>query len=462
MKNYQKIKIAIIGAGSVSFCPSTVIDILHNPALNTLPLEIALMDIKQEALDASYDFCKKLRDKKNPDAKVTATLDLREALRGADFVVTAIEKDRYHYWSQDFHVPRRYGFRQVYGENGGPGGMFHTLRNLGPMLEIAYAMEDVCPDAYLLNYTNPEAKLVEMISKATKIKVVGLCHGEQMGVWQVADLLGMQSEDIETEVCGLNHFGCLTKIIDKKTGQDLYPLLKKKERERPKLSSWDHHALQRIMLRLYGVWLYPGTNHIGEYIAWSDGYLASAVMQYYYDPATENPWADKNNPLEFIYSIDSVAGRDWETEMSKTETKDAFEEAFTQSDNYQTSSEYGVPIIEAIAFNKPIRVGAVNVMNEGYAPNLPNGMVVEIPAIVDGNGIHPQKTGRIPTAIASMIATQGAISELLYEAYMEKSRSRLLQAVMLDPTVSSYHSAVAMINEMFELQKDILPEMHWM
>lgn len=461
MKKYEKIKIAIIGAGSVSFCPATVTDILYNEAINTLPLEIALMDIKEEALEASFNFCKKLRDKRNPNAKITATLQLKEALEGADFVITAIEKDRYHYWSQDFHIPRQYGFRQIYGENGGPGGMLHTLRNLGPMLEIAHAMEEVCPDAYLINYTNPEAKLVEMISKATKIKAVGLCHGEWWGVYQVAHMLGMKMEDIETEACGLNHFGCITKIIDKKTGKDLYPLLKEKEKGKPKLASWDHDALSRIMLRLYGVWMYPGANHIGEYMAWSDGFLASALMQYFYDPANENPWADKNNPLEFIYTIDSVAGRDWETEMFKKETKDVFEEAFTASDNYQTSNEYGVPIIEAIAFNKPLRVGAVNVMNEGYAPNLPNGMVVEIPALIDGNGIHPQKTERIPTAIASMIATQGTISELLYEAYVEKSRNKLLQAVMLDPTVSSYNNAVAMINQLFELQKDILPEMNW-
>ncbi len=461
MKKYEKIKIAIIGAGSVSFCPSTVFDILNNEAINTLPLEIALMDIKQEALDTSFAFCKKLRDKKNPNAKVSATLNLKEALQGADFVVTAIEKDRYHYWSQDFHVPRRYGFRQIYGENGGPGGMFHTLRNLGPMLEIAYAMEEVCPDAYLLNYTNPEAKLVEMIAKATKIKVVGLCHGEWWGVWQAAHILGMKMEDIETEVCGLNHFGCITKIIDKKTGEDLYPLLKEKEKQKPKLASWDHDALSRIMLRLYGVWMYPGANHIGEYMAWSDGFLASALMQYYYDPATENPWADKENPLEFIYTIDSVAGRDWETDMSQKETKDIFEEAFTASDDWTTSNEYGIPIVEAIVFNKPTRMGGVNVMNDGYAPNLPDGMVVEIPVIVDGDGIHPQKTGKIPTAIASMIATQGAISALLYEAYVEKSKNKLLQAIMLDPTVSSYQSAVALINEMFELQKEILPEMSW-
>ena len=318
--NGKRLKIAIIGAGSVSFCPTTVSDILRNESIKAADLKISLMDINQEALDISNEFCMKLKDIYKPDAVIEATLDLRGALAGADFVVTAIEKERYFYWSQDFHIPRKYGFRQIYGENGGPGGMFHTLRNLRPMLEIARMMEEVCPDAYLLNYTNPEAKLVGMISKATKIKVVGLCHGEQMGVNQAAKILEMDKEELETEVSGLNHFGVLTKLVEKKTGRDLYPLLREKEFQMEKLALWDELALSRILLRVYGVWVYPGANHIGEYLAWSDQFLASAQMQYFYDPMTEKPWSDiSNEPLEFIYSI---GGRSWEKEMFKNEKKE--------------------------------------------------------------------------------------------------------------------------------------------
>lgn len=337
--------------------------------------------------------------------------------------------------------------------------MFHTLRNLGPMLEIAKAMEEICPNAYLLNYTNPEAKLVGMISKATNIKVVGLCHGEQIGIGQVAKILEMDKNDIETEVSGLNHFGVVTKITEKKTGRDLYPELRIKERQMEKLAQWDELALSRIMLRVYGVWVYPGANHIGEYIAWSDQFLASAQMQYFYDPMTEKPWEDKDGePLEFIYSI---AGRNWEKDLFKTDKKDVFKEAFDAENKFTQNHEYGVPIIEAIAFDKPLKIGAVNVVNNGYAPGLPDGMVVEIPAVVDGAGIHPVHTQPIPTGIAAMISTQGAIADLIYDAYMEKDRKKLLQAILLDPTVSTYSNAVNLINELFELQKDILPEMYW-
>lgn len=459
MKEVKKLKIAIIGAGSVSFCPTTVSDILRNESIRQTELEIALMDIDQTALDISSGFCMKLKEKYKPDAKVSATLNLREALAGADFVITAIEKERYFYWSQDFHLPRNYGFRQIYGENGGPGGMFHTLRNLGPMLEIAHTMEELCPDAYLLNYTNPEAKLVGMIAKETNIKVAGLCHGEQMGVDQAALLLGMDKKDLDTEVSGLNHFGVLTRIVDKKTGQDLYPLLRQKEREMEKLAHWDEHALSRFLLRTYGVWVYPGTNHIGEYFAWSDQFLASAPMQYFYDPASESPWSDiKNPPLEFVYSL---SDKSWEKDMFAAEKKDVFHAAFDTDAEPEQNHEYGVPIIEAIAFGKPVKIGAVNVVNEGYAPSLPDGMVVEVPAEVDGSGIHPVKTAAIPAGLAAMMSTLGTIADLIYEAYTEKSRHKLLQAILLDPTVSTYQGAVCLINEICELQKEILPELHW-
>ena len=140
MKQYNKLKIAIIGAGSVSFCPGTLADILLSEPLSKLPVEISLMDIDEQALEVSGKYAQKVVEASGKDVKVSATLDLDKAIDGADFVITAVELDRTHYWSMDFHIPRRYGFRQIFGENGGPGGMFHTLRNLPPVLNIARAM----------------------------------------------------------------------------------------------------------------------------------------------------------------------------------------------------------------------------------------------------------------------------------------------------------------------------------
>jgi len=457
---YDKIKIVMIGAGSCCFCPVTLSDILLSDKLNALPLEICLMDIDAHALEVSHEFAKKAVAFSGRNVKLSATTVLDEALAGADFVVSAIEVDRYHYWSMDFHIPRRYGFRQVYGENGGPGGMFHFLRNLAPTLHIARRMEALCPDAFLINYTNPEAKLVEAVLKLTKIRAVGVCHGFDMGVEQVAKILGVEPDDIEVTGYGLNHFGWLTKIIDKKTGEDLYPKLKEKELKSHWLANWDEVGLSRMMLRTFGLYPYPGTNHIGEYIAWSDEFLASTKIQYFFDPVKEKPWETKKHP-RFVYDFCSnPTGIDF-SEVDKDKDQEYLENFVIGENGLTRSHEYGIPIIEAIVYDEDKFIPSLNLLNNGQIPNIIPGMCVEGPVRIDAEGIHPVNVEPLPAAIAAMINQQGAIHQLLIEAYTEKSRGKLLQAMLLDPTISNYNNAVALIDEMFEREKEILPEMSW-
>ena len=459
-----KVKFTIVGAGSICFSPPTLADILRNEMFSNLDqIDIYLMDISQKALDVSSEFCRKMAEKVNrKNINIESGTDLATALSGADFVITAIELDRYHYWSMDFHIPRRYGFRQIYGENGGPGGMFHTLRNLPPMLEIARTMERECPDAWLLNYTNPEAKLVEGLTRFTKVKVVGLCHGVSMGIESAAKFMNLPLDRVAVKAVGLNHFGWLTRIWDKETGEDLYPRLKEYERRVDWLAHWDEYALPRLMLRTYGLWSYPGTNHVGEYMAWSDDMLASANIQFFHDPATERPW-ETGKPPEFIYSFSSnPTGREFFSPEENFDGDPGFLQSFNADiEDYTYANEFGIPIAESIFFDKPSEFNALNLPNYGYAKDLPEGMVIEIPAKVDGQGIHPEQADPLPTAIAAIISTQGAIHKLVLDAYHERSRNKLLQALLLDPTVSTYNNAVALIDEMCERQKGILPEMHW-
>lgn len=460
MKQYKKLKIAIIGAGSVEFCPKTLSDILLSEKLNTLPMEIVLMDIDEKALEVSAAFAKEAVKISGQNVNLWSTLLLDEALESTDFVISAIELDRYHYWSMDFHIPIRYGFRQVYGENGGPGGMFHTLRNLPPVLHIAQRMEALCPDAWLINYTNPEAKLVEAVTKLTNIKAVGVCHGYEMGMHQMAQILGMERSEIDGVGYGLNHFGWFSSVTEKKTGKDLYPLLKEKERDCHWLSEWDGIGLSRIMFRTYGLYPYPGTNHIGEYIAWSDSFLASTKIQYFFDPVNEKPWETKDTP-RFVYDFSSnptgISLHDKNLgKEGSYEAKFAIKEG-----KLQASDEYGVPIIEAIVFDEKKHFPSLNMLNKGTMPDILENMCVEGPCIIDGDGIHPQQVEALPTAVTAMINTQGAIHKLLVEAYAEKSKNKLLQAILLDPTVSTYNNAVALIDDMFEREKGMLPEFTW-
>ena len=462
MKNH--VKFAFIGAGSISFCPATLTDILMNPRFGELDsIEIYLMDILPEALGLSRNYCVEVAEALGKRPVINSSTDLKAAVDGADFIITAIEVERYYYWSQDFHIPRRYGFRQVYGENGSPGGMFHFLRNVGPIEEIANAIKGNAADgAWMLNYTNPEAKLVDAVSKLTGINVVGLCHGEQMGMNQLSQFLDIPVNEIDAEAGGLNHFGWFTKIRRKSNGEDLYPLLYEKEKEAEWLAHWDEYALSRLMLRTYGLWPYPGTIHIGEYIAWSDELLASAKLQFFYDPMTSDPWKDNRVP-EFVYSFSSnPTARQLFPEKRASAGDPAYRRSFSLNGRApKGSGEYGIPIAEAVFFDSPKKIGAVNVLNHGYIPNVMEKMAVEVPATADGNGVHPVTIDALPTAVAAMISQQGAIHQLLIEAYRERSRKKLLQALLLDPTVSNYNNAVTLINDMCERQSEILPPMHW-
>jgi len=336
--------------------------------------------------------------------------------------------------------------------------MFHFLRNIGPMLEIAHTMERLCPDAWMINYTNPEAKLVDAIGRLTKIKAVGLCHGIGEGQELISKLLCMPAEDLDISVCGLNHFGWFQKIQNKKTGEDLYPLLKERERNANWLASWDGFALPRMLMRTYGLLAYPVTNHVGEYIRWADGFIASPNVQFFHDPVSEDPWTTKKIP-SLVYFVDD--NHDTPFSMKEQSEAEMMAERFRVSKKIEPSCEYGIPIIAAMTFGAEVDLLTVNMLNNGKIPGLPDDMAVELPAVADANGIHTKQMDPLPDAVTEMIRVQGVIHKLITETYLEQSRNKLLQAILLDPTCSSYNSSVAMINDMCERQKEILPPMHW-
>ena len=455
------VRIAVVGAGSRSFGPGTVRDVYLSDALNETGVELVLMDIIPEHLPEMERYAHSVAERLGRHAHISCTTDLDEALRGATYVITAIEIDRYLYWSQDFHIPRRYGFMQIYGENGGPGGLFHALRNMGPMVHIAERMEQLCPEATLMNFTNPESKLCQAINALTSTRTFGLCHGVVGGRRQIASFLRMPAEQLDTAACGMNHFTWFQTVRDKTTGQDLYPALRENERQANPLAHWDDLALSRTCLRVFGLWPSPGANHIGEYIRWAQEFLASSALQYYYDPVDGHPWETGTIP-KFVYSLG-----DKPTELPMFPTGEAPGAAIpgnekpAKEEDLQASGELAVPIMEGISCGITHELDAVIVPNRGSMPGMDDDSVVEVPAIADRNGVRPQQMEPLPEAITALLRTQASIQKLLVEAYAEGSRHKLLQAMLLDPTVHSYRNAVALINEMCELQNDVLPTMRW-
>ncbi len=454
------VKIVLIGAGSEEFGPASIRDVLLSDALAECNLHLVLMDVSESGLKRHQEYAEEVAGRLSRKVQISHTTGLETALNEADFVITSIELRRYFYWSQDFHIPRKYGFRQIYGENGGPGGLFHALRNYAPMLEIAQAVVRICPGAWILNYTNPLTKICEMLSKCTGARIIGLCHGVMQGKRQLARLLDMEVGDLQAYASGLNHFTWFHSIHDRKSGKDLYPRLQQIESKAHWLAEWDEIALSRMLFRVFGLYPSPGANHIGEYVRWASEFLASSKLQYFYDPKAGDPWQE-NTPPTFVYNLDS---KPTSGPLNPAEPIAAMypKKPKYDRDNLQPSGELAIPIIEGLACGKEHELAAVNISNKGgYVPGLPEEAVVEVPATVDATGLHPMKMPALPEGALALLRTQASIHKLLVEAFQERSRNKLLQALLLDPTTKSYHNSVHLLNEMFALQKEVLPELTW-
>ncbi len=453
------VKIAYIGAGSLQFGPVIVQDILMNDALCKFGLELALMDIERSHLDHVVKHGSYVNDKLKRSAVLSTTTNLEDAIKDANFVICALEKDRNVYWSQDFHVPRKYGFRQVYGENGGVGSLFHALRNFKPIMDLVRAMERLCPQALLLNFSNPEHKICEAVTRLSDIKTVGLCHGVFMGREQISKLVDVPLADLETKACGMNHFTWFQEIQQRSTGLDLYPKLREIEKKGDWLAQWHELALGRILFRRFGQWPSPASNHYGEYLRWAEEFVIPQ-MQFFYDPYEGHPWEHEEIP-EGVYTVDKVnIERPWVKDQNQQLLPvGSTEEPQLENEDgtFKSSGEIATLIMESIHSDKRQWLDAVNVPNNGAIPNLPQDMVVEVPAHADASGIEPVPMKPMPEAIAATIRLHGSIHQLLVEAYAEASRDKLLQAILLEPTVDSYRNAVALCDEMLKLQKSVLP-----
>ena len=430
----KAVKIVAIGAGS-GFGRGTVVDLLSSPEVNELDCTLALVDTDPAKLERMHKFALLVKEHFGCKAMVEMTGDRRQALRDANYVITSVAIKRYPLWEQDFRVPLAHGFKHVLGENGGPGAVFHALRNFELMIPICRDMEDLCPDALLLNYTNPESRIIRAVSDLTKIRSLGLCHGVFSALGGASRILGKPAEEIDFLSGGLNHFYWVLRLADRRTGEDLYPQLRQRALSDPDCPNMP--PLVRKMVEVFGLYTYPSDDHIGEYLsfayeftglAWHYGLESRKVPLQDQKPEPERlePYVSGKKPLD-----DSVLGR---------------------------SGELAVRIVLANALDRSFRAEAINVPNaEGYVAGLAADTVVEVPAMVDGSGIHPQTLPSIPEALLAFCRTQASIQQLVVEAYGKRSRNLLLQALLLDPVVDSARNAEKMLDYMLELQKDYLP-----
>ncbi len=429
------IKITFMGAGSTVFAKNVLGDCMLTPAL--CEAELALYDIDEVRLEESYLLITKLNEAVNENrAKITKYLGVenrKEALKDANFVVNAIQVGGYEPCTViDFDIPKKYGLQQTIGDTLGIGGIFRGLRTLKVMKEFAADMEEVCPNAWLLNYTNPMAILTGYMLRYTKVKTVGLCHSVQ--VCSSGLLKGLKMEDKldgrNETIAGINHMAWLLDIRDK-DGNDLYPEIKKRAKER---NANEKHG---DMVR------YDYIDKLGYYCTESSEH--NAEYNYLYIKENRPELIEKFNiPLDEYprRCVNQIAN--WKKQKEELMSGESI--------NHKRSSEYASHIMEAMVTNKPYKIGG-NVLNNGLISNLPEDACVEVACMVDNAGIHPTYVGKLPTQLAAMNITNINVQLLTIEAAHEMSMEHVYHAAMLDPHTGSQLSTDEIISMCDELKE---------
>lgn len=437
----QMVKITFIGAGSTVFAKNVLGDVLLTPSLHEA--QIALYDINEERLKESELMLRTINQNCNQNrATIRSYTDRKEALRDATFVVNAIQVGGYEPSTViDFEIPKKYGLQQTIGDTMGIGGIFRALRTIPVMLEFAREMEEVCPDAWLLNYTNPMAMLTMAVLKATKIKTVGLCHSVQVCVPDLFKGLGIQDDydlnDFQWKIAGINHMAWLLEINYQ--GEDFYPVIRQKALE---MTLPHADAVRYELMRNFGYYVTESSEHNAEYHPYFIKSKYPELIERFAIPIDEY----------LRRCVAQIAG--WE------EQRDAI--VHNGELTHVRSLEYASYIMDAIVTGKPTMI-AGNVMNNGLISNLPTDSCVEVPCLVDKNGVQPTFVGDLPTQLAALNRTNINVQQLTVEAALKLERDKIYQAALLDPHTNSELSIDDirhLVDDLIEAHGDYLPEYH--
>jgi alpha-galactosidase len=413
----------------------TVRDLLEAPEMRGS--EIVLVDLNEERLDRMYRLARRLNETWQGEMKITATTDRREALPGADIVVGAVERNRYPLWQLDIEIPRKHGCGDLYGETGGPGGFFHTLRQVPLLLEIAQDIEELCPDAWFVNMSNPESRLTLALTRYTNVKTVGVCLGAYITRRNLASVvLKLPEEEVDVKAAGINHCHWVLELRHQGTGEDLYPTLAEKIKDVD--PTWE--PLSRECFRRFGYYPGPADSHVGEYISWGPRYLRPGYNRWIFE-------ADRQVE-EMTRKLEQYASGSGPLSAEELE-QFMVERGF----RWQT-----MDIICSLLDGKNRYVLSVNIPNDGYITNLRPDAVVEVPAIVAADRIFGLGVGELPPAIAALLELQLAVMDLNVEAAVTGDRQTALEGLILDPLVPDPDTAEKILDELLIAEKDYLPQ----
>lgn len=427
-------KIAFMGAGSTIFAKNVLGDVMLTPSLRTS--HIALYDIDHQRLKESAFVLKNINKNSNESrAEIVAYTDRKEALRDADYVVNAIQVGGYKPSTViDFEIPKKYGLHQTIADTIGIGGIFRALRTIPVMMDIAKDMEEVCPDAWLLNYTNPMATLTGSMLRGTNIKTIGLCHSVQVCADHLLQGLEMPTDNIKWQIAGINHMAWLLEIT--RDGEDLYPEIKEKALTR----AGKHDDMVRYeLMNRFGYYITESSEHNAEYMPYFIKSKYPELIDRFNIPLDEYPRRCE----------EQIKG--WEKMREELVNNHDIE--------HERTTEYASYIMEAMETDRPYKIGG-NVLNTGLITNLPGEAVVEVPCLVDGSGITPCFIGDLPPQLAALNRTNINTQLLTIEAALTGKKSYIYQAAMLDPHTSSELSIDdihALCDDLIKAHGDWLP-----
>jgi len=421
-------KIVIIGAGSVVFSRKLLADIVLTSELNGST--VALCDIDPDGLELTTRLARRMVAETNMDIAVESSTERSDVLPGADYVIQTIAIGGKTAWERDLEIPMKHGIIQPVGDSVGPGGLSRALRILPAVVSICRDMEILCPEAVLMNYSNPNSCVCAAAHQYSDIEVVGLCHGLPGTHRNLANYLGVPFEETKVLAAGVNHFNWILKFLVR--GQDGLAMLQEKfDREgAPK-----GMKICASLLKAFGAYPVPGDVHVAEFLPYflnkesdSGGKYGLSLMKAY--GQSPEHWAEIKKHLDDEMPMEPYLKR---------------------------SEEEVIDIIAALAGNDDVTFEAVNLPNYGLVANLPEGAILEIPATAGPFGIRGVCMGNIPPGIAAMLSARVYQQQLTVEAAMSGDKQLALQAMILDPLVPSIEIAEVMLDELLEAHEEHLP-----